>query len=367
MTQPWIYMYSPSQSPLPPPSLPNPSGSSQCTRPEHLSHGSNLGWWSVRETEQVLRRGMTCRLFPWIYLGTGGTSGQGEPPKPRNLPQLINVHPACTSGMLNPATEIHPAWEMVSLQIYAIWSLVQPQVYTETPPGQSPWPFQTSAHLGVSFSTISCFAEKRGESIKTISSITCHSANLPASAPLLLTGHFWRVSPAPEHSSLPAAASSTSSCRACFLGPLAQEVRSPRSTPGHSPTGKSQSPFPGEPDLREGVSQAQEMCNWYPISSSISFPPLSPLNLQSPPLLSIYTSSNPSHIKTWKLNFAYIYRLSLPMTPYILPSGQASQKSDLSSCPSSHTPSTQGAGIASTLRCTPPSHHQQALLSLSFT
>ena len=28
-------------------SLPNPSGSSQCTSPEHLSHASNLGWWSV--------------------------------------------------------------------------------------------------------------------------------------------------------------------------------------------------------------------------------------------------------------------------------------------------------------------------------
>ena len=38
---------SPSQSPLPPPSPPNPSGSSQCTRPKHLSHASNLGWWSV--------------------------------------------------------------------------------------------------------------------------------------------------------------------------------------------------------------------------------------------------------------------------------------------------------------------------------
>lgn len=101
-----------------------------------------------------------------------------------------------------------------------------------------------------------------------------------------------------SHSSLPAAASSTSFCQACILGPLAQEVWSPRSTPGHSPTRKSQSPFPGEPDLREEVSQAQEMCNWYPISSSISFPPLSPLNLQIPPLLSIYTSSNPSHIKT---------------------------------------------------------------------
>ena len=33
--------------PLPPPSPPAPSGSSQCTRPEHLSHASNLGCWSV--------------------------------------------------------------------------------------------------------------------------------------------------------------------------------------------------------------------------------------------------------------------------------------------------------------------------------
>ena len=38
MNQPWIYMCSPSRSPLPPPSPSNPSGSSQCTSPEHLSH-----------------------------------------------------------------------------------------------------------------------------------------------------------------------------------------------------------------------------------------------------------------------------------------------------------------------------------------
>ena len=44
MNQPWVYMYSPSRSPLPPPSLPDPSGSSQCTRSEYLSHASNLGW-----------------------------------------------------------------------------------------------------------------------------------------------------------------------------------------------------------------------------------------------------------------------------------------------------------------------------------
>ena len=33
--------------PLPPPSPPAPSRFSQCTRSEHLSHASNLGWWSV--------------------------------------------------------------------------------------------------------------------------------------------------------------------------------------------------------------------------------------------------------------------------------------------------------------------------------
>ena len=44
MKQPRVYMCSPSQSPLPPPSPPIPSRSSQCTRSERLSHASNLGW-----------------------------------------------------------------------------------------------------------------------------------------------------------------------------------------------------------------------------------------------------------------------------------------------------------------------------------
>ena len=47
MKQPWVYMCSPYRSPLPPPSPPAPSRFSQCTRSEHLSHASNLGWWSV--------------------------------------------------------------------------------------------------------------------------------------------------------------------------------------------------------------------------------------------------------------------------------------------------------------------------------
>ena len=44
---PWFYKYCPSRTPLPPPSPSDSSGTSQCTRPKHLSHASNLGWWSV--------------------------------------------------------------------------------------------------------------------------------------------------------------------------------------------------------------------------------------------------------------------------------------------------------------------------------
>ena len=51
MKQPWVYMCSPSQSPLPHPSPPVPSRFSQCTRSERLSHAlvimrlsHHLGW-----------------------------------------------------------------------------------------------------------------------------------------------------------------------------------------------------------------------------------------------------------------------------------------------------------------------------------
>ena len=53
MNQPWIYIYMfPILNP-PPTSLSTPSsGSSQCTSPEHLSHASNLGWWSVSRSQK---------------------------------------------------------------------------------------------------------------------------------------------------------------------------------------------------------------------------------------------------------------------------------------------------------------------------
>ena len=47
MNQPWIYMYSPSRSPLPPPSPPDPFGSSQCTSPMYRTDLWTL-WEKVR-------------------------------------------------------------------------------------------------------------------------------------------------------------------------------------------------------------------------------------------------------------------------------------------------------------------------------
>ena len=70
MNQPWIYMCSPSRSPLPS----DPSGSSQCTSPEPLSHASNLDWWSVSS--------LIVYLFQCYFLRT---------PHPRLLPQSLKL------------------------------------------------------------------------------------------------------------------------------------------------------------------------------------------------------------------------------------------------------------------------------------
>ena len=72
--QPWFYMYSPFWSPLPHPSQPDPSGSSQRTRSEHLSHASNLGWWSV--SPLIIYMFRCCSL---------------ETSHPRLLPQSLKV------------------------------------------------------------------------------------------------------------------------------------------------------------------------------------------------------------------------------------------------------------------------------------
>ena len=53
INQPWVYMCPPSWIPLPPPSPSHPSGSSQCTSPEHLVSCIN-------------GRSGTMKLIPWV-------------------------------------------------------------------------------------------------------------------------------------------------------------------------------------------------------------------------------------------------------------------------------------------------------------
>ena len=90
MNQPWIYMCSPSGSPLLPPSPSHCSGSSQCTSPEHLSHASNLGWWSVSP--------LIVYLFQCYSLRTS---------HPRLLPQSPKV---CSIHLCPEALALHNQW-----------------------------------------------------------------------------------------------------------------------------------------------------------------------------------------------------------------------------------------------------------------
>ena len=50
MNPPWVYVCSPSWTPLPPSFPTHPSGSSQCTSPEHPSLTLKLDWWFVSHT-----------------------------------------------------------------------------------------------------------------------------------------------------------------------------------------------------------------------------------------------------------------------------------------------------------------------------
>ena len=78
MNQPWIYMCFPSQSPLPPAAPPHPSGSSQCTSPEHLSYAFKLGWRSV--SPLIIYMFRCCSLktsHPGSISGSGRSPGEG--------------------------------------------------------------------------------------------------------------------------------------------------------------------------------------------------------------------------------------------------------------------------------------------------
>ena len=79
MKQPWVYMCSPSWSPLPPPSPPAPSRSSQCTRSERLSHASPLAFNFSQFTH----------LFPLSQLFASGGQSIGASASASVLPMNI--------------------------------------------------------------------------------------------------------------------------------------------------------------------------------------------------------------------------------------------------------------------------------------
>ncbi|KAB0346514.1 hypothetical protein FD754_011371 [Muntiacus muntjak] len=78
MNQPWIYMCSPSRSPLPPPSPSHPSGPSQCTSPEHLSYASNLDLGSIPGLGRSPREGKARQASLSI-------TNCRSPPKPMSI------------------------------------------------------------------------------------------------------------------------------------------------------------------------------------------------------------------------------------------------------------------------------------------
>ena len=136
MNQPWIYMYSPSRSPLPPPSASHPSGSSQCTSPEHLYHASNLGWWSVSPLIIYLFR--CCSL---------------ETSHPRLLPQspkVCFVHLPSTTVWRHQFFSTQPFYCPVLTLVHDYWKTTALTIWTFVGKVMSPL-FNTLSRFVIAF------------------------------------------------------------------------------------------------------------------------------------------------------------------------------------------------------------------------
>ena len=117
MNQPWIYIYSPSRSPLPPPSPPNPSGSSQCTSPEHLSHASNLGWWSVSP--------LIIYMFPCCSLETSHPCLLPQSPKVCSVHLCLFLCFAYRVIITIFLNSIYTCWSLYTINIYVKFILYE--------------------------------------------------------------------------------------------------------------------------------------------------------------------------------------------------------------------------------------------------
>ena len=129
-------MYSPSRSPLPPPSLSHPSGSSQCTRPEHLSHAPNLGWWSVSPLIIYLFR--CCSL---------------ETSHPRLLsqsPKVCSVHLPSTTVWRHQFFSTQPFYRAVLTLAHDYWKTTASTVWAFVGKVMSPL-FNTLSRFVIAF------------------------------------------------------------------------------------------------------------------------------------------------------------------------------------------------------------------------
>ena len=96
MNQPWVYMCSASWTPLPPPSPSHPSGSSQCTSPEHPVSHIETGLVICFTCGNMQVRKQQCELD--TEQQTGSKSG-------KEYVKAVYCHPAHLTSMQSTSWE----------------------------------------------------------------------------------------------------------------------------------------------------------------------------------------------------------------------------------------------------------------------
>ena len=119
MKQPWVYMCSPSRSPLPPPSPPAPSRSSQCTRSERLSHA-----FMIKTLQKAGIEGTYLNIIKAIYdkptasITVNGEKLKAYPLKSGTRQEWCPLSPLLFSIVLEVlATAIRAEKEVTGIQI----------------------------------------------------------------------------------------------------------------------------------------------------------------------------------------------------------------------------------------------------------